>query len=520
MLKEKKNGRGSNRKALLVISITAVILVSVFILSFTGYFSTKPEKNKFISSDEIPTALRMVEVNSIDTMMRAITKAKPGDHIILQNGVYDTTNWLTEHKVKNMLVRGIYGNDDAPIVIQAESVGGVVLIGPGGFRFSDVAHLIISGFKFNHSQDNSESTDDSAIQCKLCKFVRFTRNEFALETTTNIPSDWLQITSELSEHNRIDHNTFRNKHTLGVFLFIFGGRDDVARYTLVDHNYFFDQSNKAGNGGECMRIGNSAMGLRSAFTTIEYNLFEQCNGDSELITVKSSDNLIRWNTFENNHGSLTFRHGNNNVADGNIFVNGQGGIRVYGHDHKIINNYFENNVGNGVRKTLVIGTGTIDTDLSKSNNEHSQPQNILVSHNTLLNNLYGIVIGDEGNPLSPTSITIADNIVVGNSGSLIEQISGEAKYDNNIIFGNSTTGNVPQSGWVNIDPMLSRNNGLERPISGSPVINPVSSATNHKVGHDINGNLRDPMEDIGAEEYLSGQLRFPLTRFSVGPFAK
>jgi len=520
MLKGRKNSTWSNRKALLVILIIALILVSVFILSFTGYFSKKTENNKPITQDEIPPSLRIVEVSSIDSMMSAITKAKPGDHIILQNGVYDTTNWLNEHEAKNMLVRGIYGNDAAPIVIQAETVGGVVLVGSGGFRFSDVAYLIISGFKFNHSQDSSESTDDSAIQCKLCKFVRFTRNEFALETTTNIHSDWLQITSGLSEHNRIDHNTFRNKHTLGVFLFIFGGKDGVAKYTLVDHNYFFDQSNKAGNGGECIRIGNSAQGLKSAFTTIEYNLFEQCNGDSESITVKSSDNLIRWNTFNNNHGSLTFRHGNNNVADGNIFVNGQGGIRVYGHDHKIINNYFENNVGTGVRKTLVVGTGTIDTDLSRSNNEHSQPQNILVSHNTLLNNLHGIVIGDEGNPLSPINVIIVDNIVVGNSGSLIEQIAGEAKYDNNIIFGNSTTGNVPQSGWVNIDPVLSRNKGLERPISGSPAINSVSSATNHKVDHDINGNLRDSMEDIGAEEYLSGKLRYPLTRSSVGPYAK
>jgi hypothetical protein len=68
--------------------------------------------------------------------------------------------------------------------------------------------------------------------------------------------------------------------------------------------------------------------------------------------------------------------------------------------------------------------------------------------------------------------------------------------------------------------MLGRTNGLERPISGSPAINPASSATNHKVGHDINGNLRDSMEDIGAEEYLSGQLRHPLTKDLVGPYAK
>ena len=68
--------------------------------------------------------------------------------------------------------------------------------------------------------------------------------------------------------------------------------------------------------------------------------------------------------------------------------------------------------------------------------------------------------------------------------------------------------------------MLSLNHGMQRPISGSPVINQVLSTTNHKVDHDINGNLRDLMEDIGAEEYRSGKLRYPLTNSSVGPYAK
>lgn len=507
-----------NKKRLLIL-LVGVILLSISILGMMNYSRITHDANP-TGSEDIPSALSTIQVDSISSMMDAISVARPGDHIILRDGVYDDTNWLTEHSSKNMLVQGIQGSASSPIVIQSQTVGGAVIMGQGGFRFSNVAYLIINGFKFNHSQDNSEASDDSAIQCKLCKFVRFTRNEFTLTNSTNMTSNWLQITSGLSEHNRIDHNAFRNKHTLGVFLLVLGDNNEMAKFTRIDHNYFFEQSNTAGNGGECIRIGSSALGLKNAFTTIEYNLFESCNGDSESITIKSSENLIRWNTFNNNQGSLTFRHGNNNIADGNIIINGESGIRVYGHNHKIINNYLENNVGRGVKKTLVIETGTIDTDLLRSNSEYSQPQNILVSHNTLINNLNGMVIGEKGKPLTPLNITIADNIIVGNSGSLIEQITGEAKYDNNIIFGNSATGNMPQSGWVNMDPMLSRNSGLERPISGSPVINPVSTATNHNVGHDINGNLRDSMEDIGAEEYLSGQLRYPLTKSAVGPYAK
>ena len=76
---------------------------------------------------------------------------------------------------------------------------------------------------------------------------------------------------------------------------------------------------------------------------MEYNTFEHCDGDREAITIKASNNIIRYNTFRNNEGSLTFRHGNANTADGNIFIDGNNGISVNGHDHRIVNNNFANN---------------------------------------------------------------------------------------------------------------------------------------------------------------------------------
>lgn len=257
-----------NRKRLLILSLVGLILLAFFILVMMNNWTIRHDTNAHVLEHFSP-ALRTIQADSISSMMNAINVAKPGDHIILKDGVYDNTNWLTEHSSKNMLVEGKQGNAGAPIVIRAQTVGGAVITGQGGFRFSNVAYLVISGFKFNHSQDNSEVSDDSAIQCELCKFVRFTRNEFSLTTSTTIPSNWLQIISGLSEHNRIDHNTFRDKNTLGVFLLVVGSKNEMAKYTMIDHNFFFGQSNTAGNGGECLRVGNSALGLKSAFTTIE-----------------------------------------------------------------------------------------------------------------------------------------------------------------------------------------------------------------------------------------------------------
>ncbi|HKY73794.1 MAG TPA: polysaccharide lyase 6 family protein, partial [Patescibacteria group bacterium] len=288
----------------------------------------------------IPPALRTINVTSVASLMGAIEAAVPGDHIILADGSYDTTEWLESHSAETLLIRA-KGTEQAPIVIAAKTVGSAEIKGPAGFRVSDASYVIIQGFKFTHSQDNSGSSDDIAIQCENCKNVRFTRNYFSLTTTTNIQSDWLGITSVESANNRIDHNTFANKQTLGVFVFILGSDGDMSRHNKIDHNYFHNQFNPGGNGGECLRIGNSVLAQKNAYATVEYNLFEKCNGDMESVTVKSSSNLIRSNTFRDNHGSLTLRHGNNNTVEGNFFLFGENGIRIYGHDHKIINNYLE-----------------------------------------------------------------------------------------------------------------------------------------------------------------------------------
>lgn len=476
------------------------------------------------ASDGIPAALRTVNVNSIDQLMTAIGAAKPGDHIILANGIYDNTSWLTSHSAKNLLVKGIKGTASAPIVIQAQSVGGVEMRGAGGFRLYDVAYIIIQGFKFTHSQDNSGYSDDAAIQCHMCDFVRFTRNQFELTTSLGTSAEWLSITSEGSDHNRIDHNVFKNKSTKGVFILIFGGNGDMAKYNQIDHNYFYNQYYSAGNGGECIRIGNSERGLKNAYTTVEYNLFEKCNGDMEAVTVKSSSNTFKANTFRGNQGSLTFRHGNNNVADGNFFLDGKNGLRSYGHDHKIINNYFGGLSGTGSLAPLVIGSGTIEDDLNYSNSQHSRSKNVLVAFNTFYNNQNTYMrIGENFRPLPPQDITVDHNILVGSSGRLVNYDRGEyITWTKNILYGSASKGNMPTSGYTIVNPQLTlQATGIYGLSSSSPAIDQASATAYPAVISDIDGQTRSGMKDTGADEFSTEPAVVrPLLPSDVGPNSK
>lgn len=108
--------------------------------------------------------------------------------------------------------------------------------------------------------------------------------------------------------------------------------------------------NGGDNGNEPIRIGLGALSAFASRTIVEYCYWENTGlGDSENISVKSRENVIRYCTFQNNkEGMLVFRNGDDNMAYGNSFINA-GGIRVKEASNIFcFNNYFENSgVGGG-----------------------------------------------------------------------------------------------------------------------------------------------------------------------------
>src|SRR5436190_15134840 len=81
-------------------------------------------------------------VSSISDLTAKIGIAVAGDTIIVANGIYTTTGAIACNR------DGASGN---PILIRAETVGGVEIKGSAGFSFSGASFIVIQGFKFTHS---------------------------------------------------------------------------------------------------------------------------------------------------------------------------------------------------------------------------------------------------------------------------------------------------------------------------------------------------------------------------------
>src|SRR5262249_43624433 len=147
---------------------------------------------------------------------------------------------------------------------------------------------------------------------------------------------------------------------------------------------FVDRSPGNGNGFETMRIGLSSIQTRIAQATVQKNLFERCDGELEIISNKSSGNFLLDNTFRASDGTLTLRHGQGSLVEGNFFLGenkaGSGGVRIIGPNHIVQNNYFSDLDTNA----LSITTGYTDWDVNTTATGYEPVNNVLVAHNTVV----------------------------------------------------------------------------------------------------------------------------------------
>jgi hypothetical protein len=315
----------------------------------------------------------------------------------------------------------------------------------------------------------------------------------------------------------VDHNTFQNKSTQGVFLQIAGpGSNDMAQRSWVHHNYFFNHTFSGDNGGESIRLGLSFRQLASAFAIVEYNLFERADGDSEAISVKSSDNIVRFNTLRNTRGSIVLRHGNRNLVEGNLMLGSTAGLRFYDNDHVLINNVIQGGSGQ-----IIAGSGTVADDTTGST-AHARPDRVVVAFNTVVANRTALLqVGQGTDRLGPNNCTFANNIFVGGgSGALldIDEATGTT-WQGNIVFA-GTGGNAPSSGFRVVNPALTVDaGGLNRLSASSPAINTAAGSYPQAV-RDLDLQARTGTKDVGADEFVSGTApRRPLTTADVGPNA-
>jgi len=441
-------------------------------------------------------------VTSISALQSAINNSDPGDTIVLKNGSYSVSTAVN-------IPSGGSGTSSAPVTIKAETVGGVTLSGSKSFSFSSAHDVVIQGFKFTTSSTLEIPADSRAIT--------LSRNEFQLAQTVE------HNVMVLADDSVIEYNWFHGKTTLGVYLGIDGvSSTDMATGVRVHHNYFSDHNFAASNGGESIRLGTSPRALVVAGATVEYNLFEEANGDPEAISVKSSGNTIRYNTIRSSIGGIVLRHGNDSSVIGNRIIDGKNGIRIYGNDHEIVNNYVAGLSDDGI----TVGSGTLRDhyvgEPSTSRTKNDAPDRIRIALNTLVNNGDGIA-GETNRTVPPLDVTIVDNIIQGSTGSLADvPLMQDFYWRGNILWGSAANGNIPTVGYVRVNPQLSQDAaGTWRIGSSSPAID-AATQTNHStwVTDDIDGRARAGVYDAGAHESTSDPAsRAPLTTADVGPAA-
>ncbi|MBT2444462.1 polysaccharide lyase 6 family protein [Streptomyces sp. ISL-36] len=446
---------------------------------------------------------RTLDVGSLDELQKAIDTATPGTRIVVADGEY------TVPSAKPLSVRGRHGSRSEPVTIAARSRGGVVLHGEHSFVFDDSSSITVSGFSFRQSTTLEIPAN--------CSHIRLSRNDFRLADIEGL--HWVMVRGDDTE---IDHNHFHGKTTLGIYLGIEGaGSEAMAQRVHVHRNHFSDHTFAGANGGEPIRLGVSGRALTSAHAVVEYNLFERADGDPEAISVKSSDNIIRHNTIRNSLGGIVLRHGNGTLVDGNYLIGGKEGLRIYGNDHVVVNNYLAGLSG----RAMVIGSGTardhVPGESSSDRRGNDAPDRVLIAHNTLLGNA-GTLSGESHRPHEPRDVTIADNLLVGDAGDLVEMANMvRFTWQGNILFGAAGDGDIPAGGFQRADPRLVR--GADGVYRLSRTSRAIGAATLRQppVTHDIDGDPRGRLRDVGADEYATrAPRRRPLTPADVGPHAR
>ena len=400
------------------------------------------------------TACHPNVVNDIGEFHNAVQNAKPGDEILLSNGIWNDAELLFEAQ----------GTEEKPIILKAREKGKVFLEGKSNIRISG-AYLIVEGLVFRNGYTPTGDVisfrkDDGkyANHCRVteCVIDNYNNPERSESET------WIAL---YGKDNRVDHCFFTGKRCNGVTLIV-GLNDSLCRNNnhRIDHNYFGYRQNLGANGGETMRLGTSHYSLTHCGTLVEENYFEFCDGEHEIISNKSCSNTFRNNTFYECRGTLTFRHGNDNLAEGNFFFgNGKehtGGIRIINKRNKAINNYFYGLTGSRFRGALVIMNGVPNSAI----NRYHQVEGGEFLNNTFINcNSIQLCAGsDAERSLPPVGSKIEKNLFYHDQRDEIftiyddisgitfadNYISGSLNTINSIDFKQSGTGLVQNASGI------------------------------------------------------------------------
>ncbi len=226
-----------------------------------------------------------------------------------------------------------------------------------------------------------------------------------------------------SQRNEISYCNFENKPVSAPMGNLVGVIPDpqLPGYHRIRFCSFKNNPGAGGdNGNEPIRLGDGAVSTYISRTIVEYCYWENTGaGDSENISIKCRENIVRYCTFKDNQdGALVFRNGINNMAYGNSFINA-GGIRIKEANNIFcFDNYFENSGTSG--RSNAITLEYVDNNLN----------NINFISNTFIN-CGAIILGGVG----PVLNRWANNLFVKPTGTIFSKPNQGTQWLGNIHQG-------------------------------------------------------------------------------------
>lgn len=463
-------------------------------------------------------------VNNEKSLLIANNTAQPGDTIILKNGIWNNIS----------IVLNCNGKSTKPILVKAETQGKVILSGTSKLRIGG-NYLIVDGLYFHNGFSGDDPVVNFSIDKKMvatnCRITNIVINDFNNPKRLD-ENYWITL---YGKNNRIDHCTFLNKKNMGVLLAVIL-EDDKSRnnFHTIDHNYFGKRQPLASNTGEIIRVGVSQHCEFNSNTLITENLFEECDGETEIISIKSCNNTIRNNIFKACQGSVVLRHGNYNTVEHNLFLGndkeGTGGVRIINKGQWVINNLFYKCKGEGFRSPISIMNGVPNSPAFR----YVPVENAVICNNTFVDcaPLTFCDGSDTERSVTPTNVQILNNIFFNLKDEILfknqDNISGltfsgnltNKNFDHSLTDGFVTVKMaLEKMGKLSLPLDLSKNSfSLDRSILDSAktrLVTSLSSKPGSKMTKGLLLNHTKNRTETGAKWFTAGYYNELLTRVTV-----
>ena len=389
----------------------------------------------------------VINVNTQNELNSAIKNSNAGDEIVLSNGVW---------KDVQIKFRG-KGTKDSPITIKAETAGKVIIEGESYLKFGG-EYLVVEGLHFKNGFSPSsavidfkishkDAPDDIANNCKVTNCVIEDFNKLKRDNSDLWVNFW-------GRNNELSNCYIAGKTNRGPTVRVnIAGIESINNYHQIVNNHFGPRPVKGGPSGETIQLGDSYTSMSPSHTMVANNLFEECNGEVEVISSKTNFNVFKNNVFYKSEGSLVTRHGNYVTVDGNYFIGdgvneNYGGIRIINTGHWVVNNYFYGLKGKSFRSPLAVMNGIPKSPL----NRYNQVTDVVVAYNTYVNCSspwqFGVGTNIAQADVLPKSeirsarairTTVANNIVYNEKG--LEAIVVENDKADGVTFKNNIINN-------------------------------------------------------------------------------